>query len=681
MNQHRTTRIAAAASATSLATAAVLLTASASTAAPARNQDAANCAPVNVVVLAGTTETSPAADPNIAVGTMRSVTDPLKQRLGNKVRIRYPGYSASAFDKGKTYAQSRSSGVTAAYDEIAATAAVCGETKFILAGFSQGAHAIMDLAVAIGNQTPIEDRKPPISADKVLAVGTISDPGQGTPGVTLVGPPVQGHGMAGPRPQGVGALKGRVATICRNNPVDMYCAVDSAKNPLIAGLGTMLGNNTGDQSTAQTAQDLESMVTDFTGADLGSIQGSLDILANQLANPGTLDPKAVTDAASSLVATLTPINELVAALGGNPNAIQALTSAPAGSPEALAGQALEVLNSIDLGAAVDTATRILTTAQNALSAGTPAATAGQAQANTGQTAPSPTDQLSQSTTELTQQMQPLTTQLQPDALSTATSIFSTLQPKTVIDQILNAVTGATSFAVNIPKILDLLFVQLPAKIIALDVPGAHQVAGELNNAFAPLVKMAAGVDLKWISSIVGMIPDPSGIAPIASLVLNILGNIDVIRLANDIGALQEVGWNAAEALAAGRPAEAGLALTGLVAPGLDLAGVAFGAISGSGEKTDPALLGQINPAGKPQQALTAQDGPAALPGLAKTLTDATGSQNAQELQQLVSEGVDAATFFGTNAHNSYSDFIVDGHRTAFQWMTDWFAQQAAKAGA
>ncbi|MFI5782664.1 cutinase family protein [Nocardia sp. NPDC051570] len=632
---------------------------------PLAHTDAPGCAPVTVVALAGTTETSPAANPDVAAGTFAAVTDPLKQRLGNRVRIRYPGYPASAFDKGLTYAESRKRGVQAATDEIAADVRSCPSTKFILGGFSQGAHAIMDLAVDIGHG------RGPIPADKVLAVGTLSDPGQGTPGEALVGPPVQGVGIAGPRQEGVGALAGRVATICRNQPVDLYCATNRAKDGFLAGLGNVLGNSTGDGGDPGSKIG-SSLVSDFTGADLGTIPSSVSTLTTQLANPnGQFNPQDVTSAASNIVTSLRPVADLVQSLAGNTAASQMLSSAPTGSPQALAGQALDTLSHIDLTGAVNTAARILTTAQNAL------ATQG---ANPSASPTASAGDLTQSANQLAQQMQPLTT-MQPDALSTATGIMSTLRPATVVNQLLNAATGVTSFAANLPKILDDLFVQLPQKIIALDVQGAHQICGDLNNLFQPLVKMAAGVDLGWVGQIVGMIPDPQGFAQIASVILGILGHVDVIRLANDVGALQEVGWNALQALTSGRPIDAGLALTGLIAPGLDVASVAFGAVTGNAQKTDPAYLGQLNPAAHQSAgAPTAQPGPADLPGLAKTLTDAANSQGAQDLQQMVSQGLDAAAFYGTNAHNLYNDFIVDpAGRTAPRWMSDWFAQQAAKA--
>ncbi|WP_280381322.1 cutinase family protein [Nocardia wallacei] len=659
--------VAAAASVTTTATVAALLAVtSGAGAAPIRHTATPGCAPVAVVALAGTTETNPSANPDVAAGTFAAVTNPLKEKLGDNVRVRFPGYSASAFDKGLTYAESRKQGIEAAKNEITATARSCPNTKFILGGFSQGAHAIMDVAVDIGAG------RGPIPPDKVLAVGTISDPGQGTPGETLVGPPVQGVGIAGPRTEGVGALKGRVATICRNQPVDLYCATNRAKDGFLASLGNMLGNSTSDGKD-QASQLGSSLVSDFTGADLGTIPSSIATLNEQLGSPaGQWSATDVTAAASNVVTSLQPVNDLVQSLAGNPGATQALTSAPAGTPEALAGQAIDALSHIDLNGALNNAARILTTAQNALT------TPGQPGAGGAPAATAPTGDLTDQAGQLSQQMQPLTG-MPADALTTATSIMSTLRPATVVNQLLNAATGVTSFAANIPKILDDLFVQLPQKIIALDVPGAHQICGELNNLFQPLVKMAAAVDLGWIGQIVGMIPDPQNFAQIASMILGILGNVDVIRLANDVGALQEVAWHALEALTSGRPVDAGLALTGLLGPGLDIATVAFGAVSGGGQKTDPSQLGKLNPA--TQTAATGQTGPAALPGLAKQLTDTANSQGAQDLQQLVSQGIDAAVFYGTNAHNLYHDFVVDNSgRTAPQWMSDWFAQQAAKAG-
>ncbi|GAA4479636.1 hypothetical protein GCM10023094_25080 [Rhodococcus olei] len=74
------------------------------------------------------------------------------------------------------------------------------------------------------------------------------------------------------------------------------------------------------------------------------------------------------------------------------------------------------------------------------------------------------------------------------------------------------------------------------------------MAGQLNNQFAPLVKMAAAVDLGWVSQVLSVIPDPSGAAQIAALVSSILAGVDVVRLANIVGQIQEIAWTAVEKL-------------------------------------------------------------------------------------------------------------------------------------
>ncbi|WP_206024533.1 hypothetical protein [Rhodococcus sp. 14C212] len=84
-----------------------------------------------------------------------------------------------------------------------------------------------------------------------------------------------------------------------------------------------------------------------------------------------------------------------------------------------------------------------------------------------------------------------------EALSAAPRVLSVLklsvlEPTVVRDQVLTVATGLT--ALDVPAIVHNLTL-LPQKVAALDACGAHQIAGELNNRFSPLVKMAAAVDL------------------------------------------------------------------------------------------------------------------------------------------------------------------------------------------
>lgn len=124
-------------------------------------------------------------------------------------------------------------------------------------------------------------------------------------------------------------------------------------------------------------------------------------------------------------------------------------------------------------------------------------------------------------------------------------MLSVLKPTVVVNQVLNVATGITSL--DILGILTNLTV-LPRRVAALDARGAHEVAGQLNNQLSPLLTMAAAVDLTWVSQVLSVIPDPSGATQIAALVATILANVDVIKLANIVGQIQEIAWAAVEKL-------------------------------------------------------------------------------------------------------------------------------------
>ena len=90
-----------------------------------------------------------------------------------------------------------------------------------------------------------------------------------------------------------------------------------------------------------------------------------------------------------------------------------------------------------------------------------------------------------------------------DVLGSASGVLSVLKPAVVVNQVLGVATGLTSL--DMPAILANLDL-LPQKVAALDAHGAHKIAGDLNNQFSPLVKMAAGVDLKWVSQVLSVNP-------------------------------------------------------------------------------------------------------------------------------------------------------------------------------
>src|SRR3546814_8978714 len=90
---------------------------------------------------------------------------------------------------------------------IGAMAASCGDTRFAIVGYSQGADAAVDLAAEIGTGIGM------VPPTRVEGVGLLSDPRRSESDV-LIGPAVGGNGASGPRIGGFGWLSGKTVTLC-----------------------------------------------------------------------------------------------------------------------------------------------------------------------------------------------------------------------------------------------------------------------------------------------------------------------------------------------------------------------------------------------------------------------------------------------------------------------------------
>ncbi|MGW4336777.1 cutinase family protein [Rhodococcus koreensis] len=630
-----------------------------------------NCAATFNLLIPGTWETNENADPNRPVGMLAPVAEAIKAKNGARAQTYTLPYMARAFDNGHTYADSKLDAVSKATAVLKSYADKCQGAKITITGYSQGADAAGDLASAIGND------QGPVDADRVLGVALIADPGAGTQGAAAVGPKTSGEGIAGPRSQGMGRLSGRVASIC--DPKDLYCSIRKGANPFLGSLGSILSktpSNTntgaGDGAGGGDAAVATALTSDFTDADLPGLGSNVDQLGKQLSGSdtgGTVDVHQIADTATSLAKTLRPLADLLQSGAANTAATTGLAAAPVGTPENAAAQVLTTASRADLAGALDSVTIIANTAANLANNGTTTLPA---------TAPE-ISQLSGAVASLGGQIEPVAAP-PADALSAASSVLSVLKPTVVVDQALNVVTGVT--ALDIPAILHTLTV-LPQKIAAGDVRGARDAARELNVQFAPVVKMAAGVDLKWISQILAIIPDPSGYTQIAALVTNVLGNVDVIKLANIAGQAQEIAWAAADKLfpppgVLPDPVGAAAQTTALLPLGLELASVAATMLTGTAGKTDPALLGkQVNPVGN---AITTQAQTLDLAGLAGSVSTMAHSRGAEDLAAVVGEGLNAASFFASGAHQSYQSLVVDNAgRTAIAWVSDWLNLQITRA--
>ncbi|GAA4684979.1 hypothetical protein GCM10023197_46100 [Gordonia humi] len=267
--------------------------------------------------------------------------------------------------------------------------------------------------------------------------------------------------------------------------------------------------------------------------------------------------------------------------------------------------------------------------------------------------------LASSALSLASQVAPLSDQ-DKGSLQTASQVMGTLRFDTIISQGMNVMAAVTS--TDYAGIIRNLQV-LPQQIVTGNIKGAHRTAGMLNNQFSPWVKMAAQMDYKMAGQIVTMIPDPSGYTQIAGLVLDLLGNVDIIRLARDVGQIQEVAWKVVET---GNP----LALGDLLPISLDLASVALGVLQ-PGQKMSPEMLGSGATTEQVQfaKSVQGQDFTSVVSGLT-TLAKSDGAKN---LAELVSEGLDAGSFLASNAHvTSYTKKPVYDGKTGVDYLYDRF---------
>ncbi|WP_405160767.1 cutinase family protein [Nocardia sp. NBC_01499] len=219
---------------------------------------------------------------------------------------------------------------------------------------------------------------------------------------------------------------------------------------------------------------------------------------------------------------------------------------------------------------------------------------------------------------------------------------SGLEPASVVRQVAIVAGGLTGVAANIPAILDGL-TQLPNALAAADLPRAHQIVGELNNAFNPLVRMASQVDLHMVAQALSMAAplDSSGTTAAAAQIVDILARVDITRVATDLGTGQEIAWRATQKATAGDWLGSGLDLVGLVPIAADLAATTAQALTGQG-------AGQLT-------------------SLASNMTTPTDPATADPLAELARQGGEAATFYGSGVHQSG---YTDGVREVLGYLID-----------
>jgi cutinase len=597
--------------------AAGVITAVGTTVADAVSAD--DCTAVKLIVVPGTWETTPTADPNTPQGMLRPVVSQLENRYPGRVSAYWVPYSASAFDQGLTYDDSKATGVKAADAAISRFAGSCPNTRFATIGYSQGA----DVAGTVAQQIGKGDG--PIPPDRFLAGGLVADPGQGTKGAVDLGAIQPGtQGIAGPRPGGYQAVSGQVATVCVRG--DMYCALPQKDEYLVA-IGEVF-SHIGVDNALQSAEDEQAVTTDLTtadgkSADLSVLSPKLEEIQKQ-ATKGHLT--TVANRIDNLLPLVKKLQKLERAVG-SPAIVKALLATPEGSQTHQAGEVLQAMDQIDFVGL----TKDLSAALKAADNGNDAKVVSLA-------------------LDAAQQIAPLVG-IPSAQVSRATVAIEGLRPAAVLAQAHTILDGVSSVDyADIRKAIR----SIPSLIRAGDTAGLYKVLTTVENDLMPLAKTANEVDLQPVAALLRMFPVGSDERVVGD-VLTLLDRVDWVRLANDLLTMQDAlthfdlkdpphinlrdpektltdvfGINV-EALVP--------TISDLVDLGLSVAGVAL-------------------PKGTVQQLLT---------------TDLS-------TREIVSESVQVAIFYGTGRHVAYGTAPVDKTgRSALTVMADWLQPRIGRA--
>ncbi|MFF3569250.1 cutinase family protein [Nocardia jiangxiensis] len=609
---------------------------------------ASACPAVTGVFVRGTWEDSGQKDETVPVGLLAPVATQLAQRFGNRFAFRFPAYPAAAFN-GTAYGDSKVAGVAATRRIVQDFAKRCPATKFVIAGYSQGGDVVGDVTASIGCSGD------PVPADRVLGVGIVADPHRGPQAGKRVGPAVNGAGIGGARAGGFCKLSAATAEICADG--DLYCSTDISQHPVLGALGRLLSQPTqqsgepgasGDGPGEGTSAEVQSLVAPVGDMHLNEVPGVVQQLVSQIGS-GHPDSGQVTHSVDSLSGTLRSLADLAAWTAGNPDAQSRLAAAAPGSSDRLAGQVLNAASHSDLKGALDSLADI-----GSQIAGTAAGHSGGNRDLAGAA-----DRVASATAPLSGSL----SGSPADALSGVSEVLGVLKPSTLVGQVTNVAENGLRFAANVPQVLDVLnrivgLVGDPKMDVPGKVRGLHELFGQLNTAFEPLVKLAANVDLHTIAHLIAMIPDTSGTAQIVSILVDLLGNLDVPALAAQVGRLQENLWNLVQALSVGaNPVDILTRAADFIPTLLGFATVAVNTLTGAPKSGD-------------------------LSGAAKAVTDKLSGQGLDSVGELASEGFSAASFFASGVHQGYDKYVVDGQgRTATQWLTEWFGNRIRSLGA
>jgi Cutinase len=136
------------------------------------------CGMVALIAVPGSNETTEGVGFDIAKKTMGDVNRRIEESKDASIRVHYISYPAQILPN---YLDSKNKGYQATWNTLDYYAKQCPTTRFILMGYSQGAHIAGDLAAEIGNHHT------PVDPARIRSVRLLADPARNAGYTPLVG--------------------------------------------------------------------------------------------------------------------------------------------------------------------------------------------------------------------------------------------------------------------------------------------------------------------------------------------------------------------------------------------------------------------------------------------------------------------------------------------------------------
>jgi pimeloyl-ACP methyl ester carboxylesterase len=163
------------------------------------------CAAVYIIVVPGSYETEDLGSMSTAVKSVFDEAEITEENTDGSVDVHYIDYPArivdalaavaaavtkSPIELGRAYKESKDDGYDATWSTMNHYGQQCVDSKFVLLGYSQGAHIAGDIAATIANEGT------PVSADRVRGVHLLADPARDGGYEPLVGDASGSNGLA-----------------------------------------------------------------------------------------------------------------------------------------------------------------------------------------------------------------------------------------------------------------------------------------------------------------------------------------------------------------------------------------------------------------------------------------------------------------------------------------------------